>query len=139
MIKKHFNQPISIRGNGAEQDSLQISFSSKRVKGTFRVYYFKDHEHFIAYMPSLQLTGYGDNKKEAVDMLFDVVLDDFFENMLEQSVAKANSLLSSLGWERNKLFHKKFKSNSFVDKEGVLRNFNLPVETKIESEILITS
>lgn len=136
MINKRFNGPIKKGSEGNEQDSLQISFSSKRVKGNFRVYYFMDHDHYIAYMPSLQLTGYGDNKKEAVDMLFDVVLDDFCENLLELPTEKANNLLSNLGWKRNKLFHKKFSTNSFVDKEGILRNFNLPIETKIESEVL---
>lgn len=136
MINKRINGPIRKGDMDSEQDSLQISFSSKKVKGSFRVYYFMDHDHFIAYMPSLQLTGYGDNRKEAVDMLFDVVLDDFRENMLELPIEKANTLLISLGWKRNKLFHKKFSTTSFVDKEGVLRNFNLPLETKIESEVL---
>jgi hypothetical protein len=136
MISKRFIGSIRKGAKDSDQDSLQISFGGKRVKGTFRVYYFMDHEHYVAYIPSLRLTGYGDNKKEAVDMLFDVVLDDFFENILELPLEKANGVLSSLGWKRNKFFHKKFSTNSFVDKEGILRNFNLPNETKIESEVL---
>lgn len=136
MINKHITGSIRKVDKDSGQDSLQISFSSKKVKGSFRIYYFMDHGHYIAYMPSLQLTGYGDNRKEAVDMLLDVVLDDFCENMLELPIEKANNLLSSLGWKRNKLFHKRFSTASYVDKEGVLKNFNLPLETKIESEIL---
>ena len=136
MISKLSNGFLGKGDQDNEQDSFQISFSSKKLKGSFRIYYFMDHDHYIAYMPSLQLTGYGDNRKEAVDMLIDIVLDDFCENMLELRVEKANELLASLGWKRNKLFHKKFTSTSYVDKEGVLRNFNLPLETKIESEVL---
>lgn len=136
MINKSFIGSIKKVDKDIEQDTIQISFSSKKVKGNFRIYYFMDNEHYIAYMPSLQLTGYGASRNEAVDMLFDIVLDDFCENMLELPMEKANNLLASLGWKRNKLFHKRFSTSSYVDKEGVLKNFNLPLETKIESEVL---
>ena len=129
--------PIRENGdNNNEPDALQISFGIKKVKGHFLVYYFMDHHHHIAYMPSLQLTGYGDSRKEAVDMLFDTVLDDFCENLLELSSDKAGELLVTLGWKRHKIFHKKFSTTVYIDKEGVLRNFNLPLETRIESQVL---
>ena len=43
----------------------------------------------------------------------------------------------SIGFElKNKLFSKRFLSKSFVDKDGILKDFNLPKETKIETTVL---
>lgn len=87
-------------------------------------------------MPSLNLSAYGETAKEATDRLVHEVLDDFFENLLALKPEQANNELRKLGWTRNKLFKKQFRSNSYVDRNGVLKNFNLPEETKIETAVV---
>ena len=118
-------------------DSLRLQFGRhKNATGVFTVHRFKDHDHNVAYIPSLNLSAYGDNYEEAMDRLFKEVLDDFFENLLTLSPEQANHELEKLGWSRDKLFKKQFKSNSFVDRNGVLKNFNLPEETKVETAVV---
>jgi hypothetical protein len=82
------------------------------------------------------LSAYGDTCEEVTDRLFKEVLDDFFENLLALSPEQANQELEKLGWFRSKLFKRQFKSNSFVDRNGVLKNFNLPEETKVETTVV---
>lgn len=119
------------------KDSLRLQFGRhKNATGVFTVHRFQDHEHTVAYIPSLNLSAYGDSHEEALDRLVKEVLDDFFENILDLSPEQANHELEKLGWSRSKLFKKQFKSNSFVDRNGVLKNFNLPEETKVETTVV---
>lgn len=120
-----------------DPDNLQLHFGRpKSAKGTFTVHTFQDNDHTVAYLPSLNLSAYGDNAEEARDRLFKVVLDDFLENLMDLSPEKVNKELQALGWSRSKLFKKQFKSNSYVDRDGVLKNFNLPEETKVDTRVV---
>lgn len=71
-----------------------------------------------------------------MDRLFKEVVDDFFENLLALSPERVAVELEKLGWSRSKLFKKQFESNLFVDRNGVLKNFNLPEETKVETSVV---
>ncbi len=120
----------------AGKNTLHIDFHTRRVKGNLTVHRFLDNGHFVCYVPTLNLSSYGDNGEEAMDRLMKEVLNDFFENLTSLSVDVANSELKKLGWKRNKTFKRRFASDSYVDKDGVLRNFNLPKETKIDTSLV---
>ncbi|WP_339707792.1 hypothetical protein [Algoriphagus aquimarinus] len=113
-----------------QSESLKIDFKKKVVEGNFLAMVFANDGYEIAYIPSLNLSSYGTTKKEAVEML-NVSLKDFMDTLLEAGESKGTDEIKSLGWKRNPYF-KKFDA-PFVDKDGVLREFDLSEETKIET------
>lgn len=122
------------RSSPAKTDSIHLAKDT--ATAVLTIHKFQDNEHFVVYMSSLNLSAYGENAKEATDRLIHEVLDDFFENLLALKPEQANNELQKLGWKRNKLFKKQFTANSYVDRNGVLKNFNLPEETKIETAVV---
>ena len=118
-------------------DSLQLHFGKpRRAKGTFTVHTFEDQGHTVAYLPSLNLSAYSDDAQEARDRLLKVVLDDFLDNLMSLGLDRANLELKKLGWSRSTLFKKQFKSNSYVDRAGVVKDFDLPQETKVDTRVV---
>ena len=101
-----------------QSESLKIDFKKKVVEGNFLAMVFANDGYEIAYIPSLNLSSYGTTKKEAVEML-NVSLKDFMDTLLEAGESKGT-------------YFKKFDA-PFVDKDGVLREFDLSEETKIET------
>lgn len=120
------------------KDNLHISFSKKAITGTLTIHTFMDGSHFVSYCPALQLSSYGDNKKEAMDRLLYEVIDDFFSHVMKDQ-SKGIAEFSRLGWKKEPFFKKRFVSEIFVDREGVLRNFNLPETTLIETSTVSTA
>jgi len=118
-------------------DTLHLSFGkTKQGTGQFTLHQFRDHDHFIAYIPSLNISAYGETEDEAFDRMVNVVLVDFFESILELGPEQAKSELKKLGWSQHRFFKRQFKANSFVDRNGVLKNFNLPEETKVDTTVV---
>jgi hypothetical protein len=119
-----------------KKDRLHINFDKKEITGNITVMNFVDHNHHICYIPTLKISSYGDTKKEALDRLIHEVIDDYFDNLFSLNKEQLDSELRRNGWLKNKLFSKRFLSKSFVDKDGILKDFNLPKETKIETTVL---
>ena len=120
-------------------NNLRIDFSHRKAKGKITVLYFLDNGIHVAFVPSLNLSAYGDSPKEATDMLFGVVMDDFMSNLTDLGIDGATNELKKLGWKSNRFFKKKFEADPFgpyVDKEGILTNFNLPKETSIDTKVV---
>ncbi len=118
-------------------DNLQLHFGRpRRARGTFTIHTFEDHGHHVAYLPSLNLSAYGDSEQEARDRLLSDVIDDFLDHLMDLKPEKITLELQKLGWSRNRMFKKQFKSNSYVDRDGVLKNFNLPKETKVDTRVV---
>ncbi|HLT71278.1 MAG TPA: hypothetical protein VKZ75_01435 [Cyclobacteriaceae bacterium] len=115
------------------KEVIKIDFSSKSAAFGVWLYTFKDDSYHIAFIPSLNLTGYGATEKEASDMLFGEVLEDFIGTLFSIPESKVTEELTKLGWKRSKLLRKKFYNTPYIDREGVLKNFNLPEETPIKS------
>lgn len=118
-------------------DSLTIDFKKKSVKGTLSIKVFKDNNFWIAYVPSLDISGYAENPEDAQKFLFDIYLMEYFENILANP-SEAVQEMESLGWKRNRIFKKQFVSESYIDKDGFLKEFNLPSDTEvIEKELTV--
>ncbi len=117
-------------------DTLNLNFNKSIAKGTFLLHIFEDHGHFVGYMPSLNLTAYGDSPNEAGERLLKEVCDDYFRNLMALGRDGAERELAKLGWKKRPLFGKQFTSDCYVDKEGVLKNFNLPEETKVDTKVV---
>jgi len=115
--------------------SIKVDKKKATIKATFKSFNIKDGKYFVAYIPSLDMTGYGDSENEAVDMLKDV-MDDFFSDLIKLSLSDIDKELAKYGWNHSKIFKKQFSNRAHVDKGGVLKGFEMPKDTPIEENIL---
>ncbi len=113
---------------------LKIHPSKEKIDAILTFYYFEDHSHHIAYIPALDISGYGDTKYESHKMACDI-LEEVFISLSSLSNSAIHSELKKYGWSKAKYSSKKF-IGSYIDKEGVLRNFNLSEKTEISEELL---
>lgn len=74
----------------------QKSFGSNTVSINVPIISFQEDELFYVYMPSLDLTGYGDTEKIAMES-FMVVLDEFFRYTINKNTLLVE--LKRLGWK----------------------------------------
>ena len=118
------------------REQLKISIKHKKASGYLYVVNFQDHGHHIAYAESLNLSGYGPTREDALDMLFKHVLDDFFDGLFDLPEAEIFDVLEGFGWKRSQFFKKDLSKTAHVDTNGILRNFNLSEETEIEANLM---
>lgn len=118
------------------EETLKLNIKQKRGKGIFRMIEFEDHGHTVVYIPSLNLSAYGNNLEEAHEMMANAVLEDFFEALLEQPEHIVFEVLGKLGWQKSPIFSKELSNNVHIDRNGLLKNFNLPQETKITEKLV---
>lgn len=118
-------------------DTIRIkrTKASGQVKGFMNVLKFqdKDTKQFISYCPCFDLSGYGETKEKALEML-EFSVKEFFHYLLSLSPKQMQAELNSLGWKQNKISHKEY-SKAFVDVNGNLQNFNA-VGDKVERMVL---
>ncbi len=124
-----------------KQETIKLDLKNGTAQGVIRVIEFKDHEFYIAFNPTLNISGYGESEKEALDMLFHDVLFDFFQNLLKLTEAEISCELSKYGYDRSRIFNSK-KSKRYtgrgpvVSSAKILENLNLPPETPIKEKYL---
>ncbi len=114
------------------KDKLKIDFSSKSLKANFGAMYFKEGEFDIFFIPSVQISAYGDSKKEAEEML-KISLQQFTEDIFSQTQSKALDILNKLGWKKNTYFKKRMVNLSDTTFADIKKEFNLPDNTPIEN------
>lgn len=116
---------------------IKINFAGKETSMRLHVASFIDHGQHVAYMPSLKLSGYGATNDEAVQMLFEDVLDDMFHNLFALSQSEISKELAKYGWHKSSIPNKKYYNDlPYIDPSGILKNFNLPTDTSIEVKMM---
>lgn len=118
-----------------EHLNLQIG-QRKRVKAELFVFEFIDNEFIVLYNQSLQLSAYGRTKEEADYMFYKVVFPDFCKNLTSLPESKIYEELKKLGWIRNSMFKKELSKTAHIDREGVLKDFNLSDKTELKEHLV---
>ncbi|MFZ6023794.1 MAG: hypothetical protein ACOYVG_04980 [Bacteroidota bacterium] len=110
------NEPV-------QQESLKVNARKGRVVLEVNGFNFidKDTKQFVIYIPSLNISGYGETKEKADEMIKES-FDFFCSHLISLDPSKMNALLATLGWHK-KFFAKQF-SKLYVDEMGELKNFN---------------
>lgn len=124
MEKKHPEEHIKIDRTKSE----------RRFQAELRVVSFKDGEFYMNYIPSLNLTGYGDTDEEARHMLMDIVLKDYIDNLMHLPESDLYAELRQYGWVRKPFLTKQLRNIQFLDTNTIKDTFNLPAETVIEEK-----
>ena len=108
--------------------SERLTLGYHNLKGTFRCFSGKSGEYWISLIPSLKVSGYGNSEEDSLeDLRYN--LNIFCDDLFGLDRIKRQLELQKLGWSQSAIFKKKF-SAAFVDKEGVLRNFDHPEQVK---------
>ena len=130
-----FQEYKILKGKNQKDDFIHINHGKGRIQATLTrlVFQDKDTQQYIAMVPSLELTGYGQTKKKAFEML-KFSLDDYYTHLIKLSSTKMAIELQKLGWKKNKLKNKDY-SKAYVDLNGNLKEFNA-IEETIQSDQL---
>ena len=114
---------------------IKINPKAGYIEGNLKFLEFKDSNQVIIYFPSLELSAYGSDQKEARKM-GELVIKDYGNSLIQLPEAKASQELAKYGWRRSKLLKKVFNNKVFIDIKGILKNFDLPEETPVEENFL---
>ncbi|MEO6330578.1 MAG: hypothetical protein ABIO55_16710 [Ginsengibacter sp.] len=121
-----------------QEDSLHITqvkagkkIRSAQLKGILNVYRYRDKDtrQIVAYLPSLEISGYGADEKKANEML-QFSLGEYFEYLGSLQPKKLHAELAQLKWKQNPLKHKDY-SIGVENVKGQLEALNA-VGNKIE-------
>jgi len=117
-------------------DTLRIDHNKRSVKAYISILSFidKDTRQWVYYMPTLDVTGYGETEDKAAEMM-KFSIGELFSHLLNLSNKHLQTELSKLGWKKN-YFRNKEYAKSFVDINGELQNFNA-VDNKVERLALV--
>ncbi|MCB0692125.1 MAG: hypothetical protein KDC16_10805 [Saprospiraceae bacterium] len=102
-------------------------------KGNFTLLTGKSEYFYIAFIPSLNISGYGESEKEAEESLH-VSLDAFKNDWEEWSDIQRDAELKKLGW---KIVSDEVFECAYVDCAGNLRNFIPETEDIISKELAL--
>lgn len=116
-------------------DSLHIKRGHINASVTALQFKDADTHQFVIFVPSLNISGYGETHEKAQEIV-KFNMDEFFKYIVLLSQKKRDSELAALGWKQNKLKAKEF-SNAYVDGDGELKEFNA-LDGKIERLTLVS-
>lgn len=131
-----YNLEISHGDEPCKQNILTIDFAHQVITATLSGYSFEDHGFKMLYIPALNLSAYGDTAEEARQMMNELVMPDFLTRLASLSKMAVFEYLSKLGWSAINRESTSFETSAYVDKDGVLRNFDLPADTPIKEDLI---
>lgn len=117
------------------ENKIKIDYKNHTLTGHVQIMEITLKDSIILYVPSLELSSYGDTRSEAKELL-DSIMFDYSESLFQLPKNELINELGKYGWKKHEYFNKRFKNESFVDKEGVLKNFDLPLDTPIHEATL---
>jgi len=136
LVAKKFKStlsPIKETANKSNevQDYIKVIPSKRSISMSVTTYELisKEDKDRILYIPSLKIFGKASTKELAKEDL-DSKVDKYLKKLLKLSQPKIAIELKRLGWKQSKYKTKAF-SKSYIDKDGILRDFEIPVESKI--------
>ena len=102
-----------------EKDTIRIKNDSLNM--SISVFSGKQGDFFLAYCPSLNISGYGKNEMEAEDFI-KTEMEVFSEDVLGMTSDERENFLLSLGFKQERYKKKNF-SKTYIDVDGKLQDF----------------
>jgi hypothetical protein len=114
---------LQVSEQRVEHEKLHVDFRKQTIRAMLNVVRFrdKDTQQIVAYIQSLDISGYGATAEKAEEMLR-FATQDFFAHLFTLSLKQLQSELQGLGWKKG--FFNKDYSKAYVDEEGELKNYN---------------
>lgn len=122
---------FSVQPNVSASEFIRIDRQTHDISGGQVGYSYIDADtlQHVYYIPSLEVSGYGETKEKALEMLkFNMA--ELFNFLLKSDVVQMKRQLEDLGWAPDKLLNREF-SKASIDMAGALEGINA-VDGKIE-------
>lgn len=105
-----------------DKDAEILHFGTRKVKGTLSVFRYidKDTKQYVTYIPSLDISGYGETTDKAEETL-SFSLSEFFDYIISLPIKRREAELLQLGWKKNRIRNKDFSKTKV---ETDLSQFN---------------
>jgi hypothetical protein len=110
-----------------------IHLNANGIKAIVNVMTGIEHNIWVFYCPSLNVSGYGNTKEEAHES-FDHNIEVFLKDMFVLNLYQRIKYIKSLGWKQDKIFNKQY-SKAYIDKDGQLNNLEVPELVSVEAEV----
>jgi len=120
--------------NADESERLAIQrlkLTKKSIEGNLRVFTGQQGDYYVSIIPTLNVSGYGLTDEISMESVLEN-LQTLFEDLFELDEVQRRKELIKLGWKFEKIFPKRL-SNSFVDEDGVLKNFDFPEKVVVST------
>lgn len=111
----------SYESKGEKIDELHIGKKSVTSNLSAFKYQDKDTNQYIIYIPSLEISGYGETKEKSEEMIHHA-LKDFCKYLTGLSSKDQKEELRKLGWRKHKIKNTDY-SKSYIDLSGELKGF----------------
>lgn len=124
--------------SSTKQEFIKITHTKeyRKFRAELNCIELMDGDFFISYIPSLKLSAYGSTSEEAIKMMTEVVIPDFCETLMEQDKEKVLDDLKNFGFTQSPFFTSELCKSAHIDKEGILKDFNLSEDVEIKERIL---
>lgn len=112
---------------GDNRDELHLTSSG--IQADLRVFGFidKDTKQHVVYIPAFQLSGYGESRQKAEEML-KFSIHDYLHRLRAMSDAERGQELSGFGWRADMQENEGY-SNTYIGTDGELENCNAEAGT----------
>ena len=112
----------------SNSEHIHIGKGKASISITALKFIDKDTKQHVIYLPSFDISGYGETPEKATEMAkFSLI--DFFEYLFTLPKDKLQIELAKFGWKRS-MFQKDF-SKAYIDGNGELQNLNAE-DNKVE-------
>lgn len=111
------------------QDTIKVDFRKSEIVATVRVHQFKEGDFIIKYIPSLDISSYGETADEAEKML-SATIKEILTKMVLKGPTGTSAELRKYGFiPKKRIFaDRKEYSHSTVDADGNLNGFEIPAD-----------
>jgi hypothetical protein len=118
-----------------ELDTMRIDLAKQGIDAVLSHITFtdKDTKQIVQYIPSLDVSGYGETEQKAQEML-QLVIEDLFSHLLTLSAKNLQKELWEMGFKQTPMRNKEF-SKKFVEENGHRQPVNA-VENTIKHSFL---
>ena len=116
-------------GKPYTQESINVSKNSLSIR--INTITGKDGEFWVVIAPSINVSGYGSNQKEAEES-FDHNMDVFGDDLTSLKFDSRILELKKMGWEQQDHFKRRL-SKVFVDENGALQNLENATLNSLEA------
>jgi hypothetical protein len=114
-----------------QKETLHLDPDNRKFKAQLSAVEFKEDHSFILYLPSLNISAYGDTPEEAHELLR-ASLAVFSEDLFQMEEKQREEFLADLGWKNKLFFKRKLEKLSTTTFEDIVKQFDLPVNTQVQ-------
>ncbi len=119
------------------EEYLKLDFGggNQKASARLRLLAFVAADQYVLYIPSLNLSAYGNDAPEALGMIH-IVLADYFSHLSLLNEQQVLREINQYGWVRKPFLPKQLRNIQIVDEKSIKEDFELPAETVIHEQFV---